>query len=119
MVLKIKVAHVHKMTKSEKGGNSVRYIENLPNVNQVIYTLDTICEPNIMTLAQAVLEIFCPQGSIGFTMGKSKKKKNVEKGLHVLLCNDKSDGKEKNILVLLIFILMPRIKFQDHISNGS
>ena len=37
----------------------------LPKVNQVIYTLDTICEPNIMTLAQAVLEIFCSQGSIG------------------------------------------------------
>ena len=31
----------------------------LPKVNQVIYTLDTICDPNIKTLAQAVLEIFC------------------------------------------------------------
>ena len=30
----------------------------LPNVNQVIYTLDTICELNIMILAQAVLQIF-------------------------------------------------------------
>ena len=37
----------------------------LPKVNQVIYTLDTICEPNIMILAQAVLDIFCSQGSIG------------------------------------------------------
>ena len=37
----------------------------LPKVNQVIYTLDTICDPNIMTLAQAVLEKFCSQASIG------------------------------------------------------
>ena len=37
----------------------------LPKVNQFIYTLDTICEPNIKTLAQVVLEIFCSQASIG------------------------------------------------------
>ena len=37
----------------------------LPKVNQVIYTLDTICDPNIMTLAQAALEIFRSQASIG------------------------------------------------------
>ena len=34
----------------------------LPKVNQVIYTLDTFCMPNTMTLAQAVLQIFCSQG---------------------------------------------------------
>ena len=33
-----------------------------PKVNQVIYTLDTSCMPNIMTPAQAVLQIFCSQG---------------------------------------------------------
>ena len=33
-------------------------------VNQVIYTLDTIGEPNIMTLAIAVLQIFCSQGPL-------------------------------------------------------
>ena len=38
----------------------------LPKVNQVIYTLDTICMPNITILAQAVLNIFCSQCSIGF-----------------------------------------------------
>ena len=38
----------------------------LTNVNQVIYIMDTICEPDIMILAQAVLEIFCSQGCIGF-----------------------------------------------------
>ena len=37
----------------------------LLKANQVIYTLDTICDPNIMNLAQAVLEIFCSQASIG------------------------------------------------------
>ena len=37
----------------------------LPKVNQVIYILDIICDQNIMTLAQAVLEIFCSQASIG------------------------------------------------------
>ena len=37
----------------------------LPQVNQAIYTLDTICEPNIMILAQVVLQIFCWKGSIG------------------------------------------------------
>ena len=36
----------------------------LPKVYQVIYTLDTICEPNIMVLAQALLEIFCSQGPL-------------------------------------------------------
>ena len=33
-------------------------------VNQVIYTLDTICMPNTMTLAQAVLQIFCSEGPL-------------------------------------------------------
>ena len=62
------------MTKSEKGLNSVKYLENFANFNQVIYTLDTICEPNTMTLAQVVLERYCSQGDIGL------KSKNVEKG---------------------------------------
>ena len=38
----------------------------LPKVNQVIYTLDTSCDLNIMTLAQAVLEKFYSQAPIGF-----------------------------------------------------
>ena len=48
--------------KVEKADNSVKY---LPKVNQVSYTLDIICEPNITTLAQAVVKTFCSQGSIG------------------------------------------------------
>ena len=31
----------------------------LPKLNQVIYTLDTICVPKIMIIAQAVLQVFC------------------------------------------------------------
>ena len=46
------------MRKTEKGNNSVTDFENFTKINQVIYTLDTIYEPNFMTLAQAVLEIF-------------------------------------------------------------
>ena len=32
-----------------------RILRIVPKVDQVIITLDTICDPNIMTLAQAVL----------------------------------------------------------------
>ena len=55
---------IYKMSKLEKGGNSVNIYRILPKVNQIIYTLDTISEPNIMILAQAVLQIFCSEGSI-------------------------------------------------------
>ena len=50
----------------------------LPKVNQVIYTLDTICEPNIMIIALAVHERFCSQGYIGLQWASGK---NVEKGV--------------------------------------
>ena len=43
----------------------LRIERNFPKVNQVIYCLDTICEPNIMTLAQMVLKIFRSQAFIG------------------------------------------------------
>ena len=42
-------------------------------VNQVIYTLDTICELNIMTLAQAVLEILYSEGCLLHKITKSEK----------------------------------------------
>ena len=42
----------------------------LPKVNQVIYTLDTICKLNIMILAQAVLQIFFLQDC--FTIQNAK-----------------------------------------------
>ena len=47
------------MPKSEKGDNSASIYRILPNVNQVIYTMATVYMPNIMILAQAVLQIFC------------------------------------------------------------
>ena len=45
----------------------------LPKVNQVIYTLDKMYMPNIIILAQAFLQIFCSQGSIGLQC-KSRKR---------------------------------------------
>ena len=44
-----------------------------------LYILDTFCMLNIMTLAQAVLEIFCSQGSIGLQWEKKKKVKIMPK----------------------------------------
>ena len=54
------------MRNKEKGANLVMALkEILLKFNQVIYTLDTIKDLNIMTLAQAILEIFCSQAYIG------------------------------------------------------
>ena len=55
------------MSTAEKGDKIIQswIYKILPKVNQVTYTLDTINDSNIMTLAQAVLEIFCSQASIG------------------------------------------------------
>ena len=39
--------------------------KNLPKVNQVIYNMGTVYMPDIMILAQAVIQIFCWQGFIG------------------------------------------------------
>ena len=76
----------------------------LPKVTQVIYTLDTICTQNIMILAQAVLRIFCSQGSIrGITL-QWQLRRPTEK---------------KKILVRLLFMLHPYIKFQDPVANSS
>ena len=47
----------------------------LPKVNQVIYTLDTICEPNIMILAQAALDILFTRSFI-CSISKSEKGHN-------------------------------------------
>ena len=53
------------MRKTEKVDNSVMDLGYFPKSKKVIYTLDTIYDPNILTLAQAVLEIFCSQAYIG------------------------------------------------------
>ena len=67
------------MPKLEKGDNSVKYLQNFAKINQVIYALDSICEPNMMIVAQSSFP------EILFTR------------FHRFLCNDKSDGKEKNM----------------------
>ena len=56
----------------------------LPKVNQVIYTLDTICVPNIMILAQAGIQIFCWQGSIG-VQWVSRKRGMIQSNIHRIL----------------------------------
>ena len=53
-------------TKSKKDDNGVKY----KHAYKVIYLLYTACEPNIITLAQVVLEIFCSQAFIGLQIGK-------------------------------------------------
>ena len=57
---------------------SNKYI-NLPKTNEVSYTFDTICGPNIMNLAQEVLEIFGSQGHLLHKLTKSKKGDNSVK----------------------------------------
>ena len=50
-VLEIFCAHWLILRKNEKGDNSVMDLQNFTKVNQVIYTLDTICDSNTMTLS--------------------------------------------------------------------
>ena len=64
---------------SEKGEKKSNFYRILPKVNQVIYTQDTICVPNIMILSQAVLQIFCWQDSIGLQCISQKKGHNSVK----------------------------------------
>ena len=104
------------------------------NFNQVIYTLYKMCMPNFMILSQAVLQIFCWQGLL-WVKCVSRKWGIIQSNIHRILrnvnqviytmylncmidTNEKSDGKEK-IQILLFFILIPHIKFQDPISNRS
>ena len=69
------------MHKSEKGDNSAKYSQNLWKVNQVIYTLVTICVSNIMILAQAVL---CWQGLFGLN-ALSLKREIIQSNIHRIL----------------------------------
>ena len=99
------IALQYKMPKSEKGHNSNTY-RILPKVNQVIYTLDITCMSNIMILDQAVLQIFCWQGSLGYKL------KNVHNSAT-------TNPTKKKMEVCLIFMLVLYIEFQDPTSNGS
>ena len=55
--------HAQALNKKKKTSSKLHGI--CPKGNQVIYTLDTICMPNIKILAQAVLQIVCSQGPLG------------------------------------------------------
>ena len=88
----------------------------LPKVNQVIYTLDTICEPNIIVLTQAVLQIFCSKVSIGLQCKSRKRDENGTKTGHNSAMRSPTEKKQKYRSTYL-FMLIPYIKFQDPISN--
>ena len=47
------------MHKSEKGDIQPNVYRILPKVNQIIYTMETVCVPNMMIVAQVVLQLFC------------------------------------------------------------
>ena len=63
---------INNMSKLEKGDNSAKYLQNFAKLNQVIYTLVTICVPISMILAQAVHQLCCCQDSIGFIQCTSR-----------------------------------------------
>ena len=56
----------------------------LPKVNQVIYTLDTMCMPNYMILPQAVLQIFCWKGPL-WVKCLSRKRGIIQSNIHRIL----------------------------------
>ena len=98
------------MSKSEVIQSNIYRI--LPKVNQkVIYTMDTTCEPNIIILAQTILEIICSQGSIGLRWERGRKT-SKKRGIRTTILTDK-----KKIRVCLFFMLNPHIKFQDPVFN--
>ena len=56
----------------------------LPKVNQLIYTMATVYMPNIMILAQAIIQIFCWQGFIGLQC-VSRKREIIQPNIHRIL----------------------------------
>ena len=84
------------MRKTEKRDNSVMDLENFTKSEPGHYTLDTISDQNSMTLAQAVLEIFCSQASIGLQCYKMKK---FERGNNSAMTNTMD---KENILSLTV-----------------
>ena len=88
----------------------VKYLQNSASSNQVIYTLDTICEPNIMTLAQAVLQIFCSQGPLWVTCLGLKREINQSNFDRILWKANQ-----------VIYIMYPKLYawYHDPSSSGS
>ena len=58
----------------------------LPKVNQVANTLDTIYMPNIMILAQEILQIFWSQGHLRVKC-LSRKRRIIRSNIHRILRN--------------------------------
>ena len=69
-----------------------------------------------MILAQAVLRYFVDEVPYAYNGKVKKKKKTLKKGHNSVM---KCPMEKENIWVLLFFILIPHIKFQDSISNRS
>ena len=57
--------------------------ENLPKANQIIFTLDTICDPNIITLSKACLRYFVHKLQLAYN-GKTEKENNSFMDLEIL-----------------------------------
>ena len=75
---------------------------NLSKVNQIIYTLDTICEPTITIIAQVALQIFCWHGSIGLQC-MSRKGNIIQSNIHWNL------PKVNHVIYICYTIFVPNI----------
>ena len=84
------------------------------NVNQVIHTLNTICMPNIMTLAQAVLQTFCSQGSIGVY---TKVKKGHNSAMTSLMEKKKKGSAYFSCLVHILNFKILSLTLLDHVQS--
>ena len=78
-------------------------------IRQVIYTLDTICMPKIMILAQVLLLIFCWQGSIDLQWVSQRRGITLPQQVWL----------RKKYRSCLFFMLVLYIEFQDPIYNSS
>ena len=85
------------MSKSKKGDNLAKYSQNFAKVNQIIYTLDTICMAlsNTLILAQWFSRYF---------VDKVPKVYDAKVEKRAYLSNVKSDGKEKKNIGPLMFL---------------
>ena len=64
-ILLTKLLYYTKCQSRKREKSQLNIYRILTKVNQVIYTMGTVYMPNIMILAQAIIQIFCWQGSIG------------------------------------------------------
>ena len=100
----------------------------LPKLNQVIYTLDTVCLPDIMILAQAVLQIFCLQGPLWFKCISLKRfiiqsnfdriVRKVNQMIYIMYPNCKAYIKILAQAVLQIFCSQGCFSTQNEVEKG-